>query len=236
MTIRVLIADDHAVLRAGLRALIDAQPDMQVVGEATDGNEAITKTVAANPDVLLLDLSMPEHSGLHAMPLLRQQSPGARVLVLSMHEDLACLRAAFDSGAAGYVLKKVADTELLAAIRVIAGGKKYVCSCSREQLAMESLGLECSGADAITRNSGSSLSRREREVLIMVAEGYTHREIAERLAVSAKSVESYRARVQEKLGLQTRVELHRYALAIGLLRADGLADPQLPSGFKHRPS
>lgn len=228
MTIRVLIADDHAVLRAGLRALIDAQRDMRVVGEARDGNEAVTETVAAKPDVLLLDLSMPEHSGLHAIPLIRQQSPGARVLVLSMHEDLACLRAAFDSGATGYVLKKVADTELLAAIRAVAGGKKYVCSCSRELLAQASLGFDLSGADA-REDSANALSKREREVLIMVAQGYTNRQVAERLELSVKSVESYRARVQEKLGLQTRVQLHRYALATGLLRADGLDEPDPPT-------
>lgn len=228
MTIRVLIADDHAVLRAGLRALIDAQRDMRVVGEARDGNEAVTETVAAKPDVLLLDLSMPEHSGLHAIPLIRQQSPGARVLVLSMHEDLACLRAAFDSGATGYMLKRVADTELLAAIRAVAGGKKYVCSCSRELLAQASLGFDLSGADA-REDSANALSKREREVLIMVAQGYTNRQVAERLELSVKSVESYRARVQEKLGLQTRVQLHRYALATGLLRADGLDEPDPPT-------
>lgn len=235
MAIRLLIADDHAVLRAGLRALVATQPDMEVAAEAQDGREALSKAVAVKPDVVLLDLAMPQGSGFQVIPLLRRSCPDAWVLVLSMYEDLACLRAAFDSGAAGYVLKKAADVELLSAIRTVVGGKKYVCSLSREQLAMESLGLECSGADAITRDRSSSLSRREREVLIMVAEGYTHREIAERLAVSAKSVESYRARVQEKLGLQTRVELHRYALAIGLLRSDGLADPQLPPGFERRP-
>jgi two-component system response regulator NreC len=228
MTIRVLIADDHAVLRAGLRVLIDAQWDMRVVGEATNGNEAVTNAVATKPDVLLLDLSMPARSGLHAIPLIQRESPGARVLVLSMHEDLACLRAAFDSGASGYVLKKAADTELLAAIRTVAGGKKYVCSCSRELLAQASLGFDLSGAE--TREDGTSaLSKREGEVLTMVAEGHTNRQIAERLGVSVKSVESYRTRVQEKLGLQTRVELHRYALARGLLRSDGLPELDCPT-------
>lgn len=236
MTIGVLIADDHAVLRAGLRALIDAQRDMRVIGEATDGKEAVAKTVAMKPDVLLLDLSMPEHSGLHAISLARQQSPGARVLVLSMHEDLACLRAAFDSGAAGYVTKKAADGELLTAIRAVANGKKYLCSLSQERLAMESLGLDGSAPDAVPRNMIGSISQREREVLVMVAQGYTNRQIAAQLMVSVKSVESYRARVQEKLGLHTRVELLRYALAIGLLRSDGQANPQYASGFERDPS
>lgn len=201
---------------------------MRVVGEATDGKEAVAQTVATKPDVLLLDLSMPKHGGLPAVSLVRQQAPGVRVLILSMHEDLACLRAALDSGAAGYVLKKVADTELLAAIRAVAGGKKYVCSCSRELLAHASLGFDLSGGDA--REEGvSALSKREREVLIMVAQGYTNRQIAERFDLSVKSVESYRARVQEKLGLQTRVQLHRYALATGLLREDGLEEPNPPA-------
>lgn len=229
MTVRVLIADDHAVLRAGLRALIDAQRDMRVIGEATDGKEAVTKTAATKPEVLLLDLSMPERSGLHAIPLIRQQSPSTRVLVLSMHEDLACLRAAFDSGAAGYILKKVADTELLAAIRAVAGGKKYICSFCREILAQAALGVDLSDTDGALHERSRSFSKREREVLIMVAQGYTNRQIAERLELSVKSVESYRARVQEKLGLQTRVQLHRYALATGLLRADGLDEPDSPA-------
>ncbi|BFU96090.1 MAG: Transcriptional regulatory protein LiaR [Nitrospira sp.] len=228
MTIRVLITDDHAVLRAGLRVLIDAQRDMQVVGEAGDGHEAVAKTIATKPDVILLDLSMPEHSGLRAIPSIRQQSPGARVLVLSMYEDIACLRAALDSGAAGYVSKKVADTELLAAIRAVAGGRKYFCSCSLELLVQASSRLDLSGVDARDVDA-STLSKREREVLTMVVEGYTHRQIAERLGVSIKSVESYRTRVQEKLGLQTRVELHRYALARGLLCSDGLREPDSPA-------
>jgi len=236
MAIRLLIADDHAVLRAGLRALVATQPDMEVVAEAQDGKDVLSKVVAVKPDVVLLDLAMPQGSGFQVIPMLRRSCPGTLVLVLSMYEDLACLRAAFDLGAVGYVLKRAADVELLSAIRSVADGKKYVCSLSREQLAMDSLGLGCSGVEAITHDRSSSLSRREREVLIMVAEGYTHRQIAERLAVSAKSVESYRARVQEKLGLQTRVELHRYALAIGLLRSDGLVDPQLPSGLERKPS
>jgi two-component system response regulator NreC len=229
MTIRVLIADDHAILRAGLCALIDAQKDMQVVGEAIDGNEAVIKAVATKPDVLLLDLSMPNHSGLHAIPAIRRQCPGARVLVLSMHEDLACLRAAFDSGAAGYVLKKVADTELLTAIRAVSDGKRYLCSFSREILAHTALGLDQVGGEDAPQARAMSLSKREREVLIMVAQGYTNRQIAEERGLSVKSVESYRARLQEKLGLQTRVELHRYALAIGLFRTDGLTEPDSPA-------
>lgn len=224
MPIRLLIADDHAVLRAGLRALIASQIDMEVVAEARDGNEALAKAVAAKPDVVVLDLAMPQRSGFQVIPLLRRACPNTQVLVLSMYEDLACVRAAFDSGAVGYVLKQAADVELLAAIRAVAGGNTYVCSLSQERFAHESLGLDGSAPDVITRNRSGSLSQREREVLVMVAQGYTNRQIAESLSVSVKSVESYRARAQDKLGLHTRVELHRYALAAGLLHLDSHAD------------
>lgn len=229
MTIRLLIADDHAILRAGLRMLVGAQSDIRVVAEATDGVETVTKAVEAKPDVVLLDLSMPKSSGLQAIPELRRRCPRARVLVLSMYEDVAYVRAAFDAGAVGYVLKKAADAELITAIRTVAAGKKYVCSRSREILAQSALGVDLSGAGTSLHGHADSLSKREREVLIMVAQGYTNRQIAERLDLSVKSVESYRARVQEKLGLQTRVQLHRYALATGLLRADGLDEPEPPT-------
>lgn len=228
MTIRLLIADDHAILRAGLRMLITAQADMRVVAEASDGNETVTKAVESKPDVVLLDLSMPQSSGLQAIPEIRRRCSRVRVLVLSMYEDAAYVRAAFDAGAVGYVLKKAADAELLTAIRTVAAGKKYLCSRSQEVLAQSALGVDLSGADASLHDRADSLSKREREVLIMVAQGYTNRQIAERLELSVKSVESYRARVQEKLGLQTRVQLHRYALAAGLLRADGLEEPDPP--------
>lgn len=229
MTIRLLIADDHAILRAGLRMLVDAQPDMHVVAEATDGNETVVNAVESKPDVVLLDLSMPKCSGVQAIPEIRRHCPGARILVLSMYEDVAYMRAAFDAGAVGYILKKAADAELLTAIRTVVAGKTYVCSRSQEVLAQSALGLDLSGADVSLHDRSSSLSKREREVLVMVAQGYTNRQIAEHLDLSVKSVESYRARLQEKLGLQTRVQLHRYALATGLLRADGLDEPAPPA-------
>jgi two-component system response regulator NreC len=200
---------------------------MHVVAEATDGNETVTEAVKAKPDIVLLDLSMPKCSGLQAIPEIRRHCPGVRILVLSMYEDVAYMRAAFDAGAVGYILKKAADAELLTAIRTVAAGKTYVCSRSQEVLAQSALGLDLSCAD-VSHDHSISLSKREREVLVMVAQGYTNRQIAEHLNLSVKSVESYRARLQEKLGLQTRVQLHRYALATGLLRADGLDEPELP--------
>lgn len=123
MTIRLLIADDHAILRAGLRMLVEAQSDMRVIAEATDGNETVTRVAEAKPDVVLLDLSMPKSTGLQAIPEIRRRCPRARVLVLSMYEDIAYVRAAFDAGAVGYVLKKAADAELLTAIRTVVGGR-----------------------------------------------------------------------------------------------------------------
>lgn len=230
MTIRVLIVDDHAILRAGLRRLINDQSDMAVVDEAADGNEAVRKAQDTQPDVVILDLSMPM-SGLQALPLIRERCPKTRVVALTMHQDPAYLRAVFDAGGTGYVLKKAADTDLLNAIRVVAAGKIYVCPFCRDFLVQSALGLDTPGREAGSCKAAGQLSKREREVLLMVAQGYTNRQVAERLTLSVKSVESYRSRLLEKLGLQTRVELHRYALASGLLRADGLIEPDPPAGF-----
>jgi two-component system response regulator NreC len=228
VTVRLLIVDDHAILRAGLRLLINAQPDLTVAGEAADGDEAIHMAEKTKPDLVLLDLSMPKAGGLHLIPLIRQRCPLTRVLVLSMHQDPACVRAAFDAGATGYVVKKAAHTELLNAVRSVANGKRHVCSICREALVQTALGLDLPEHNAADTRGANLLSKREREVLLMVAQGYTNRQVAERLSLSVKSVESYRARLQDKLGLQTRVELHRYALACGLLRPDGLDEPEPP--------
>ncbi len=231
MTIKILMVDDHAILRAGLRMLIKTQSDMTVVGEAADGEEAVRLLEPTQPDVVLLDLSMAKTGGLQAIPLIRQRCSRAKVLVLSMHQDAACIRAAFDAGAAGYVLKKAADIELLTAIRAVANGKRYVCTMCRELLIETALNLSSLDQPPHSRGGTSLLSKREREVLLMVAQGYTNRQVAEHLELSVKSVESYRSRLQDKLGIQSRVELHRYALTSGLLRPDGLTDPAPPAGM-----
>ncbi len=213
--IRVLLADDHAILRSGLSLLIAGQPDMEVVGEAADGLTALNQAEALQPDVVLLDLSMPGLGGLEVLPLLRQAVPGSRVLILTMHEDEHYLQQVLRTGAAGYILKKAADTELLAALRAVARGDVYVHPTMTRGLLTQVM------PDAFTPDPDSDewadLSEREREVLLMVALGHTGREIAEGLSISVKTVETYRARGMEKLGLRSRAALVKYALSHGLL-------------------
>lgn len=209
--IRILLVDDHAVLRAGLRMLLDAQKDMTVLGEAGDGSEAMTLASSLKPDVILLDLSMPGLGGLDALPALRKAVPSARILVLTMHDDESYLKQALRGGAAGYVLKKAADSELLSAVRAVAKGEVYVHP-SLTRVLVEELLPESPAADP-----WDTLSEREREVLIGVARGLTSAQIAERLNLSPKTVETYRARGMEKLGLRSRAALIQFALAHHLL-------------------
>jgi len=214
---RILLADDHAVLRAGLRLLLDAQPDLTTVGEASDGLEALERATALQPDIILLDLTMPRLSGLAALRELRQRAPDARILVLTMHADQEYLREALSQGAAGYVLKQAADQELLAALRAVARGEVYVHSIMAKGL-VESL-LD-QARPALPTDPWESLSSREAEVIRAVAQGYTNQEIADRLGLSVKTVETHRARAMEKLGLTSRAQLVRYALDKGLLTGE----------------
>ena len=213
--IRVLIADDHAVLRAGLRLLINAQPDLEVVAEAASAPEVVKQAAAAAPDVVTLDLSMPGGSGVQTIERLRQECPRVRVLVLTMHDDPAYLRAVLAAGGAGYVVKTAADTELLTAIRAVAQGRTFV-----------DLNLSGGQVQAVLGGGGGrraagldQLSPREREVLGYLAQGHTHQQIADRLFLSVKTVETYRARIADKLGLRTRADVVRYAVEVGLLGA-----------------
>ena len=210
---RVLLVDDHAVLRAGLRRLLEDQPDLTVVGEAGMAVEAIDLASRLQPDLILLDLGMPGLGGLEALPRLRQAAPEARLLVLTMHDDEGYLRQALHSGAAGYVLKKAADHELLSAIRAVQRGEVYVYSALTRSLLEE---LLPAGAEA-PQDAWDKLSDREQEVLRLVALGHTSAEIASRLSLSSKTVETYRARGMEKLGLPSRAALVRFALSRGLL-------------------
>lgn len=212
--IRIVLADDHAVLRTGLAALLDARSDMTVVGEAADGVELLTLAETTLPDIILLDLTMPRLGGLEALPLLRQSVPDARILILTMHHDEGYLRRAFKSGASGYVLKKAADVELIAAIQAVMRGDMYVHpSMTRALLEDVTPANEKPAGEELWE----TLSEREQEVLQLVALGHTSKEIADRLSVSAKTVDTYRSRGMEKLGLRSRAALVRFALVLGLL-------------------
>jgi two-component system response regulator NreC len=215
---RILLADDHAILRAGLKLLLDAQPDMEVVGEAPNGARALAIAEELHPDLLLLDLTMPGLGGLEVLRTLNGIAPESRTLVLTMHDDESYLRQALALGAAGYVLKKAVDSELLNAIRAVMRGETYVHSAMVDKL----LNLGTAGPSPIQTpdeeaDPWKSLSSREMDVLRLVALGYTNSEIADRLSISVKTVETYRARGMEKLGLTTRAQLVRDALARGIL-------------------
>jgi len=212
--IRVLLADDHAVLRAGLRALLSSQPDIEVVGEAATGAEAVTRARELGPDIVLMDITMSGPDGLEAIRQVRQSLPQTRVLALTMHDNLNYLREVLEAGGSGYVLKKAADTELLSAIHAVHQGGTYLHSAHARAL----LNLESDDKAAESELPGhEALSEREMQVLGLIAGGYSNRGIAEQLNLSVKTVETYRARIMEKLGLRGRVALVRYALRHHLL-------------------
>jgi DNA-binding NarL/FixJ family response regulator len=208
--IRVVIVDDHAVVRAGLRLLLEAEQDMTVVGEAGDAHDAVFEVRAQKPDVILLDVAMPGESGIEALPKLLHEAPEAKALILSMQDDPSYVRQAFAAGATGYVLKEAADAEVVGAVREIAGGGRYV---------HPALGARMIAADAEERAAADAdpLSEREREVLRLLALGHTNQEIARRLYISVRTAETHRAHIMQKLRLTTRAELVRHALAHGLL-------------------
>ena len=208
--IRVLIADDHGIVRSGLRMLIDRQADMRVVAEATDGVSALESTQAEHPDVAVLDVSMPRMTGLQAAREIRSHVPDTRVLLLSMHDDAHYFVEGLDAGAAGYVLKRAADTDLIEALRTVAAGRTFLSSEAQRTLMEE---WRAGGRP----DFDDPLTPRELEVVKLIAEAFTNRQIAETLKVSEKTVESHRANVLSKLGMRDRVELARYAVRRGLV-------------------
>jgi two-component system, NarL family, response regulator NreC len=214
---RVLLADDHAVLRAGLRLLLTGQNEFEVVAEASTGSEALSLAEKLQPDLILLDLSMPGLGGLDVLPTLHKTVPSAKVLILTMHDDPQYLRQALKHGASGYVLKKAADAELISAIRAVLRGEMYVHP-SMTRVLLEDILPEAKSSH--TEFTWASLSEREQEVLKMVALGHTSAEIADQLSLSAKTVETYRARGMEKLGLRTRAALVKYVLQEGLMKKE----------------
>ena len=221
--ISVVLVDDHAVVRTGLRLLLEAEPDLAVLAEASTAAEAVDRVAELKPAVLLLDISMPGGGGIGALERLRKASPETRVLMLTMHDDPEYLRVALVSGAAGFILKNAAGAELISAIRTVHQGRTYV----DPTLAGAALRGILSAAERASAgdNPTDRLSPREIEVLRQLALGYTNKEIANRLELSVKSVETYRARVSEKLGLSGRAELFRYALENGMILPDKATPP-----------
>ncbi len=210
MTIKVLVVDDHAVVRSGIRLLLEAEEDIEVVAEAGTAEEAVRATRLEKPDVVLLDVVMPGRSGIEATPDIRAAAKSAAVLVLSMQDDPSYVREAFAAGASGYVLKEAIDVEVVQAVREVAAGRKYVHPALGARLA-------AAEAENAAKAASDPLSEREREVLRLLALGHTNQEIAKMLYISVRTAETHRAHIMQKLGLQTRAELVRHALASGLL-------------------
>jgi two-component system response regulator NreC len=210
MTIRVLVVDDHAVVRAGLRRVLDAAPDIESVGEAPNGERAVFEAMEHRPDVVLMDIVMPGKNGIEATRAVLQAVPETRVLVLSMQDDPRYVREAFEAGASGYVMKEAADGEVVDAVRAVAGGNRYL----QPELGARLLEAE---SEERRRAAEDPLSEREREILRLLALGHTNQEIAKMLFISVRTAETHRAHIMQKLRLSTRAELVRYALAQGLL-------------------
>jgi two-component system response regulator NreC len=209
---RMLIADDHAIVRAGLRALLLEETEFVLVGEAVGGYEAIELVAKTNPDVLILDLSMPDLDGISVTRKIKPQFPDLKILILTLHEDEALLKEAIKAGAAGYILKRAAESELISAIRVILRGDLYIDSSMVRGLIEDSPRLP-----EKQKNVTESLTPRETEILKLIVEGYTNRQIGVELNISARTVEGHRANISDKLGLHSRVELVRYARQHGLI-------------------
>jgi two-component system response regulator NreC len=208
--VRVLIVDDHAVVRTGIRLLLNREPDIEPVGEASSGREAILEARSLKPDVILMDVVMPDGNGLEAIPALLKERPETKILILSMQDDPRYVREAFAAGASGYVLKEAADVEVVAAVRDVARGGRYV----HPELGAR---LIAADADAARRANEDPLSDREREVLRLLALGHTNQEIAKQLYISVRTAETHRAHIMQKLHLSSRAELVRYAIAERLL-------------------
>lgn len=218
--IQILIVDDHAVLRKGLRMLLASQDDMTVVGEAADGTTALELTRSTKPDVVTLDLTMPGIGGLSILETLRKECPSARVLVLTMHDDPAYLKAVLAAGGVGYVTKTADESEVLSAVRAVSQGRTYFSLSMNDVLVRTLLGEEPKPAAA---TGADTLTDREREVLSLVAQGHTNQQVADRLYLSIKTIETYRGRLMAKLGFEHRAQLVQYALQNGLLGASDAA-------------
>lgn len=212
-TIRVLIADDHTIVRSGVRLLLAAEPDIEVVGEALDGREAVAKAEILQPDVILMDITMPEMDGLEATRRIKTHSPHIHVLVLTMHRSDDYFFEMLRAGASGYVLKGAETSELINAVRVVSKDEVFLYPTMAQKLVNGYLNLAEGGEE-----NWSSLSPREREILRLLADGYSNKEIAETLVVSPSTVHSHRSNIMSKLGLNNRRELIQYARNRGLIQ------------------
>jgi len=213
-TLRIFLADDHAVVRAGLKTLVDAQADMVVVGEASNGRAVVEQVRDCEAEVVIMDISMPEVNGAIATAQLRQQCPAVKVLALSVHEDTGYLRKLLETGASGYVLKRSAADTLIQAIRMVADGGIYLDPAIAGKIVGSLLGKSAAQGET----PAAELSERETDVVRLIAQGYSNKEIATQLNLSVKTVETYKARAMEKIGVDSRVALVRYALQRGWLQ------------------
>lgn len=212
-TIRILLADDHAVVRHGLKLVLDAEPDLEVVAEASDGPEALERAATADVDLAVLDVSMPRLTGIQVARELTRRRPDVRALILSMHDNERYFFEALRAGASGYVLKSVADRDLVEACRAVMRGEPFLYPAAVTALIRDYLERARSGEAP----PEDPLTPRESEIVKLIAEGYTSREIAQLLTISEKTVDRHRSNVLEKLGMRDRVDLTRYAIRRGLV-------------------
>jgi len=212
--IRILICDDHTILRDGIRLLLDAQPDMQVIAEAADGREAVEKARTLKPDVVLMDIAMPLLNGIEATRQIRREQPDARILVLTMYENDEYIAQMLEAGVAGYVLKKVAGSELVYAIHAVGHGETFLYPSITRRLVEDYLRRVQAGQE---RETFDGLTDREREILQLIAEGHATKKIATLLNLSVRTVQNHRAHIMEKLGMHNRSELIKYAIEKGIV-------------------
>jgi len=214
MPIRILLADDHNILRAGLRVLLNTEPEFEVVGEAADGNQAMQLAATLSPDIVLMDINMPGLGGVEATKRLKEMQPEIHVLILTVHEDESLLRETIHAGASGYVVKRAAEAELIQAIQAISQGDIYIHPSMTRALLKD---LAPASSPKPSTSIQSTLTKREVDVLRLVARGYTNNQVAELLSISPRTVEGHRANLMQKLDLHSRVELVEYAEEHGLL-------------------
>jgi two-component system response regulator NreC len=215
--IRVLIVDDHVIVREGLRSLLEAQPDIKVAGEATDGKEAVSKTREIQPDIVLMDITMPGMSGLEATRQIRRQSPDAKILALTMHEGDEYFFKILEAGASGYFIKGGTSSELISALRAVHQGDVFIYPTMAKKLLNDYLQRVGAGQD---KKSYDGLTNREREILKLIAEGHANQDIAELLVLSITTVQTHRANIMGKLRLHSRTELTKYAIRHGFITLD----------------